>query len=397
MVGARPQAASLRAARPASDHEHGGERAGRRGASGIRRDACERRGLTLGQRTRRPNCGRGRGRRRSARVTHGRHPEDCRARADLRIDAGMRVGNSTGALLSLDRLSFDRLSFDREPRTNRRRQGHGRTRLVVHARDLMRRLLVDPGTEVGLCDRRIRRGRTGLRLDGLIRLSRRRGGSRRARRARRRRRSRSGLQHDRLLLGRRRCGRRLRHTRRRLRGGSRDRRGRGRRRGGRRRRPRGEERERIEVAVLVARETDAEMHGTARRPPADRSRRRGRRSLPPPRLLPVRTSSEPRCVSVTLYPSGVRMLSVSPLPGGVPANVTTPSGGATTGAPAAPRDVDPPVLAGGARAAYGRTGTAAGRAPRPATSTPVPYRERRARRERRAARTRAKHRLLSMK
>ena len=54
-------------------------------------------------------------------------------------------------------------------------------------------------------------------------------------------------------------------------------------------------------------------------------------------VAPVRSASEPRCVSETVYPSPVRMLRVSPFPGVVPENETTPPDGATTAPP------DPPM------------------------------------------------------
>jgi hypothetical protein len=52
--------------------------------------------------------------------------------------------------------------------------------------------------------------------------------------------------------------------------------------------------------------------------------------------VPARTASEPSCVSDTVYPSAVRMLSVGPFPGVVPANATAPVAGAPTGAPGFP-------------------------------------------------------------
>jgi hypothetical protein len=122
----------------------------------------------------------------------------------------------------------------------------------------MRRLRPGDGT-VGRSDRRGRRSRSGFRLDRFVRLSRRGRGRRRAGRPRRGGRRGSGLRHERLVLcGRDRRGHR-RHRRRRVRVNRRYGDGRGRRRGGRRRRPRREERERIEVPVLVAREADPEM------------------------------------------------------------------------------------------------------------------------------------------
>src|SRR5918911_718443 len=51
---------------------------------------------------------------------------------------------------------------------------------------------------------------------------------------------------------------------------------------------------------------------------------------------PFATPIEPRCVSVTAYPSGVRIVSDVPFVGTVPANVTVPAAGASTGEPAAP-------------------------------------------------------------
>jgi hypothetical protein len=47
------------------------------------------------------------------------------------------------------------------------------------------------------------------------------------------------------------------------------------------------------------------------------------------------TAIEPRCVSVTEYPSAVWIVSDAPFVGTVPAKLTVPPAGATTGAPAA--------------------------------------------------------------
>jgi hypothetical protein len=48
---------------------------------------------------------------------------------------------------------------------------------------------------------------------------------------------------------------------------------------------------------------------------------------------PSATTIEPRCVSVTASPSGVVIVTLSPELGTVPANVTVPAAGATTGSP----------------------------------------------------------------
>jgi hypothetical protein len=53
-------------------------------------------------------------------------------------------------------------------------------------------------------------------------------------------------------------------------------------------------------------------------------------------VAPFATAIDPSSVSVTDQPSGVRMVTDFPLPGTVPANVTTPAAGATTVSPAAP-------------------------------------------------------------
>jgi hypothetical protein len=51
-------------------------------------------------------------------------------------------------------------------------------------------------------------------------------------------------------------------------------------------------------------------------------------------LAPFFTTAEPRCVSVTEYPSPVAMVTLRPLVGTLPANVTVPDAGATTVVPA---------------------------------------------------------------
>lgn len=51
---------------------------------------------------------------------------------------------------------------------------------------------------------------------------------------------------------------------------------------------------------------------------------------------PFATAIDPSCVSVTDQPSEVRMVSDFPLPGTVPANVTTPPAGARTADPGSP-------------------------------------------------------------
>ena len=61
------------------------------------------------------------------------------------------------------------------------------------------------------------------------------------------------------------------------------------------------------------------------------------------------TAIEPRCVSVTERPSGVSIVTDLPLVGTVPAKLTTPDAGASTGAPARSADVDAAVLAAGVR------------------------------------------------
>jgi hypothetical protein len=50
---------------------------------------------------------------------------------------------------------------------------------------------------------------------------------------------------------------------------------------------------------------------------------------------PFDTPSEPRCVSVTESASAVRIETLLPLVGTVPANVTSPAAGATTVVPVA--------------------------------------------------------------
>jgi hypothetical protein len=55
--------------------------------------------------------------------------------------------------------------------------------------------------------------------------------------------------------------------------------------------------------------------------------------LPSPTLAPFVTPTEPRCVSVTEYPSPVAMVTLRPLVGTLPANVTVPDAGAATVAP----------------------------------------------------------------
>jgi hypothetical protein len=47
------------------------------------------------------------------------------------------------------------------------------------------------------------------------------------------------------------------------------------------------------------------------------------------------TAIEPRCVNVTDSPSAVSMVTDLPLDGTVPAKLTTPDAGATTGVPVA--------------------------------------------------------------
>jgi hypothetical protein len=51
--------------------------------------------------------------------------------------------------------------------------------------------------------------------------------------------------------------------------------------------------------------------------------------------MPFATPSEPRCVSVTESPSAVRIETLLPLVGTVPAKVTCPPVGATTVVPVA--------------------------------------------------------------
>jgi hypothetical protein len=48
------------------------------------------------------------------------------------------------------------------------------------------------------------------------------------------------------------------------------------------------------------------------------------------------TLIEPRCVSVTEYPSGVSMVTLFPEDGTVPAKLTVPAAGASTGEPSEP-------------------------------------------------------------
>ena len=108
------------------------------------------------------------------------------------------------------------------------------------------------------------------------------------------------------------------------------------------------ERERIEVALLLRCDPDAEVNvraATSGSPlgpivPTARPRR-------PPR--PSRRSSVPRCVSVTAQP--VRGLNGEAVPedGTVPAKVTVPDAGATHGAACIAADVDAAMLAGGIR------------------------------------------------
>ena len=50
---------------------------------------------------------------------------------------------------------------------------------------------------------------------------------------------------------------------------------------------------------------------------------------------PFATPIEPRCVSVTEYPSAVSIVRLSPLVGTKPAKLTVPLSGATTGSPVA--------------------------------------------------------------
>ena len=89
------------------------------------------------------------------------------------------------------------------------------------------------------------------------------------------------------------------------------------------------------------------------------------------------------------------MLSVSPLPGGVPANVTTPSVGETTAAPAAPATSIPRCCPAATAA---RDRTTKGRSTGPSTGhVHASARARSGKRDEqpRRARNRAKHRLLS--
>jgi len=54
---------------------------------------------------------------------------------------------------------------------------------------------------------------------------------------------------------------------------------------------------------------------------------------PSPTVASRATASEPRCVRVTARPPAVWIVSVLPLAGTVPAKVTVPAAGASTGAP----------------------------------------------------------------
>ena len=82
---------------------------------------------------------------------------------------------------------------------------------------------------------------------------------------------------------------------------------------------------------------------------------------------PFPTRVSPRCVSVTEYPSGVRMVTVLPLVGTVPANVTVPAAGARIVLARVRGDVDAAVLARRVRVGAEREGTEhlAARRPRP--------------------------------
>ena len=86
-------------------------------------------------------------------------------------------------------------------------------------------------------------------------------------------------------------------------------------------------------------------------------------------LAPVRSASEPRCVKETVYPSPVRMLSVSPFPGVVPEKETTPPDGSENRVAGGTADVDAAALAAGVRMRAVERERAQDRARRPATST----------------------------
>ena len=58
-------------------------------------------------------------------------------------------------------------------------------------------------------------------------------------------------------------------------------------------------------------------------------------------VAPLATDTEPRCVSVTTYPSAVSSVSVLPEDGTLPANVTVPPAGAATGPPGSPATSTP--------------------------------------------------------
>src|SRR5579862_1416043 len=68
---------------------------------------------------------------------------------------------------------------------------------------------------------------------------------------------------------------------------------------------------------------------------------------------PLASAIEPSWVSVTDQPSAVRIVNDLPLPGTVPANVTTPAAGATTTEPASP----PTSMPRCSPAAYGWAGS----------------------------------------
>jgi hypothetical protein len=142
----------------------------------------------------------------------------------------------------------------------------------------------------GCGDRRRLRGRRELRRGGRRRLRGRRGlrrGGRRRLRGRGLRRGRRGRVRGRcgLRRGRNRVDRIRRHGNRR----------RGRRRGGRRRRPRREEGHRVEVAVVVTRQADAEMHvGHVQLGRSRRSHEADGRSLLHARARPHRQRGEMR-------------------------------------------------------------------------------------------------------
>ena len=74
---------------------------------------------------------------------------------------------------------------------------------------------------------------------------------------------------------------------------------------------------------------------------------------PSPTAAPFATPIEPRCVSVTEYPSAVSIVTDLPLVGTVPAKLTVPAAGASTAVPVS----EPMSMPRCCPAAYGCAGS----------------------------------------